>query len=43
MFLQLNLLIDFERASRLLDRLEKEGVVSPPSGASPRQVLINKQ
>jgi DNA segregation ATPase FtsK/SpoIIIE, S-DNA-T family len=41
-FLQRKLLIDFERASGLLDELEKNGIVGPALGSVPRKILIKK-
>ena len=39
MFLQLKLLIDFQRASELMKKLEEDGVVSTPVKGEPRKVL----
>jgi DNA segregation ATPase FtsK/SpoIIIE-like protein len=41
-FLQKKLLIDFVRASRLLDELEKNGVIGPASDGEPRKILLKK-
>jgi len=38
--LQRRLRIGYARAARLLDVLEEKGVIGPPDGAKPRQVLI---
>jgi DNA segregation ATPase FtsK/SpoIIIE-like protein len=38
-FLQKKMLIDYPRAAQLVDRLEKEGIVGPACGASPRKVI----
>lgn len=40
-FLQRRLNIGFNRAARLLDEMEEAGVVGPPNGSKPREVLIN--
>lgn len=37
--LQRHLSIGYARASRLMDRLEEAGIVSPPNGSKPREVL----
>lgn len=39
-FLQRRLNIGFNRAARLLDEMEEAGVVGPPNGSKPRDVLI---
>jgi DNA segregation ATPase FtsK/SpoIIIE, S-DNA-T family len=41
-FLQKHLFIDFDRACKILDDLESEGVVGPASGAEPRKVLVKE-
>lgn len=38
--LQRRLRIGYARAARLLDLLEQEGVIGPPDGARPREVLV---
>jgi len=40
--LQRRLRIGYARAARLLDMLEEQGVVGPPDGSKPREVLIEK-
>lgn len=40
--LQRRLEIGYARAARLLDILEKEGVIGPSEGAMPRDVLIKE-
>lgn len=40
-YLQRRLSIGFNRAARLLDELEEAGVVGPPNGSKPREVLIS--
>ena len=42
-FLQRKLIIDYERAGRLLDKLENEGIVGPALGSEPRKILIKKK
>lgn len=39
--LQRRLRVGYARAARLLDMLEQEGVIGPPDGAKPRDVLID--
>ncbi|MBM2820795.1 MAG: putative cell division FtsK/SpoIIIE [Candidatus Berkelbacteria bacterium] len=39
--LQRRLRVGYARAARLLDMLEQEGVIGPPEGAKPRDVLID--
>ncbi len=34
--------IGYNRAARMIERMEAEGVVGPPEGSKPRQVLINE-
>lgn len=41
--LQRNLKLGYGRAARLIDTMEKMGVVGPFEGAKPRQVLMTKQ
>ncbi|MCL5071328.1 MAG: hypothetical protein M1308_10600 [Actinobacteria bacterium] len=40
--LQRRLQIGYARAARILDELERAGVVGPGAGANPREVLIKK-
>lgn len=40
-YLQRRLNIGFNRAARLLEELEEAGVVGPPNGSKPREVLIS--
>jgi S-DNA-T family DNA segregation ATPase FtsK/SpoIIIE len=41
--LQRKLKVGYARAARLLDQLEDAGVVGPPDGSKPREVLISKE
>lgn len=38
--IQRRLRIGYNRAARLIERMEKEGIVGPPDGSKPREVLI---
>ncbi|MDY6844341.1 MAG: DNA translocase FtsK [Thermodesulfobacteriota bacterium] len=40
--LQRYLRIGYNRAARIIDRMEEEGVIGPSDGVKPRQVLIDK-
>ncbi|MEE8201506.1 MAG: DNA translocase FtsK, partial [Candidatus Acidoferrales bacterium] len=40
--LQRRLRIGYGRAARLLDIMEQEGVIGPPDGSRPREVLKKK-
>jgi len=42
-YLQRRLKIGYARAARLLDILEEKGVVGPPDGSKPRDVLIRRE
>jgi S-DNA-T family DNA segregation ATPase FtsK/SpoIIIE len=39
--LQRRLSIGYNRAGRLMDRLEERGIVGPPRGSDPREILID--
>jgi S-DNA-T family DNA segregation ATPase FtsK/SpoIIIE len=41
-YLQRRLRIGFSRAARLVDMMEMEGLISPASAGSPREVLVDK-
>jgi S-DNA-T family DNA segregation ATPase FtsK/SpoIIIE len=40
--IQRKLSVGYARAARLLDKLEKSGVVGEADGANPRKVLVDK-
>jgi S-DNA-T family DNA segregation ATPase FtsK/SpoIIIE len=42
-FLQRRLRLGYSHAARLLDRMEQEGVVVPPQGAKPRELLVGAE
>jgi len=41
--LQRRLKVGFSRASRMIDQMQERGIVSPPDGSKPREVLITKE
>jgi len=41
--LQRRLRVGYARAARLLDILEEMGVIGPPEGSKPREVLISQE
>ena len=41
-FLQRKLTIGYNHAARLINKLEEDGIVSPPSGRNQRKVLVDK-
>ncbi|MBQ7173329.1 MAG: DNA translocase FtsK [Clostridia bacterium] len=41
--LQRKLQIGYSRAAKLIDRMEAEGIVSPPDGSKPRSILITPE
>lgn len=41
--LQRRLKVGFSRAARIIDQMEERGIVSPPDGSKPREVLISKE
>lgn len=41
--LQRRLRIGYSRAASILDQLEENGIVGPPNGSKPREILISKQ
>jgi len=41
--LQRKLEVGYSRAAKLIDRMQSEGIVSPPDGSKPRSILISKE
>ena len=41
-WLQRRLRVGYNRAARMVERMEREGVVSPASGARPREVIARR-
>ncbi|MCD5390962.1 DNA translocase FtsK, partial [candidate division NPL-UPA2 bacterium] len=41
--LQRRLRIGYNRAGRLIDRMEQEGIIGPPRGVKPRQILMKSR
>jgi len=41
-FLQRRMRVGFSRAARLIDIMEREGLLGPPQGSKPREVLVKK-
>ena len=39
--LQRRLKIGYGRASRIIDEMEERGIVGPPNGSKPREILIS--
>jgi S-DNA-T family DNA segregation ATPase FtsK/SpoIIIE len=39
--LQRRLRIGYNRAARLMDQLEEQGIIGPPQGSEPREILID--
>ncbi|MBI3010171.1 MAG: DNA translocase FtsK [Candidatus Omnitrophica bacterium] len=42
-FLQRRLRLGYGRAARILDLMEQEGLVGPPQGSRPREILISRE
>jgi len=40
-YLQRKLKLGYARASRIIDQMEQEGLIGPPEGAKPREILID--
>ena len=41
-FLQRRMRVGFSRAARLIDIMEQDGLLGPPQGSKPREVLVPK-
>ena len=41
--LQRKLEVGYSRAAKLIDRMQSEGIVSPPDGSKPRSILITPE
>ena len=42
-FIQRRFKVGYARAGRIMDQMEERGIISPPEGSKPRQVLITKE
>lgn len=40
-YLQRKLKLGYARASRIIDQMEQEGIIGPPEGAKPREILVD--
>jgi S-DNA-T family DNA segregation ATPase FtsK/SpoIIIE len=40
-YLQRKLKLGYARASRIIDQMEQEGIIGPPEGARPREILVD--
>jgi S-DNA-T family DNA segregation ATPase FtsK/SpoIIIE len=41
-FLQRRLRVGYNRAARMIEMMEEDGIVAPADGAKPREVLVRK-
>ena len=41
--LQRRLRLGYGRAARILDLMEQEGLIGPPQGSRPREVLVSRE
>lgn len=42
-YLQRRLKVGFSRAARIVDQMEERGIIGPPDGSKPRELLITKE
>lgn len=42
-YLQRRLKLGYNRAARIIDQMEKEGIIGPPEGSKPREILVDPQ
>ncbi|MFQ6082240.1 MAG: DNA translocase FtsK [Candidatus Aminicenantia bacterium] len=42
-YLQRRMKLGYARAARIIDMMEEEGIVGPPEGSKPREILVDKE